>query len=225
VLLQSLRNNWPAGAAIAAVLLATAGGAPLAAADSSGSPFPGLERVDSKTVDQLHRRPDADLSAYSKVMIGEPKVEFSKSWNPKNYGRFGLSASQVGKIRTDMADLAKSTFAKVLGDGGYEVVTEASDGVLYITPNIVNLIINAPDTAGAGRSKTYVMDAGAMSLALQVNDAVTGTLLAVVYDHQRAGRSSTLQWVTSVSNRAAASAVLTGWAQQLKAELDASRAK
>jgi hypothetical protein len=219
------RRSFQAGAAVAAVLFVASGGPSVAAADSPDSPFPGLERVDSKTVDQLHRRPDVDLSAYSKVMIGEPGVEFSKSWNPRNYGKSGLSSSQVTKIRTDMADLAKSVFTKVLGDGGYPVVTEASDGVLHVTPNIVNLVINAPDTPGAGRSRTYVMDAGSMSLALQVNDAVTGTLLAVVYDHQRTGPSSTFQWVTSVSNRAAASVVLTRWAQQLKAELDASRAK
>jgi deoxyribodipyrimidine photolyase len=54
---------------------------------------------------------------------------------------------------------------------------------------------------------------------------VTGTLVAVAYDHQRSSGAGTLQWATSVSNRAAASRILTGWAQQLKRELDAARAK
>jgi hypothetical protein len=35
--------------------------------------------------------------------------------------------------------LTKSTFAKVLGDGGYEVVTEAGEGVLEIIPNFRDL--------------------------------------------------------------------------------------
>ena len=78
-------------------------------------------------------------------MIGEPTVEFSKNWNPRNYGKYGLSAAQLTKIRVDLAAMARSAFAKVLGDGGYEIVTEAGDGVLVITPNIVNLFINAPD--------------------------------------------------------------------------------
>ncbi|MGB9330949.1 MAG: DUF3313 family protein [Steroidobacteraceae bacterium] len=196
----------------------------VAAADSSSSPFPGLELVDSKSVDRLYRRPDLDVSAYGKILIGEPVVEFSKNWNPRNYGTYGLSAAQLKKIRVDLADLAKETFAKVLGAGGYEVVTEAGDGVLEIIPSIVNLYINAPDTMTAGRSKTYAMDAGSMTLALQVSDSVTGTLLAVVYDHKR-DPSGRMQWATSVSNRAAASRTLTGWAEQLKRELDAARAK
>ena len=157
-------------------------------------------------------------------MIVEPSVEFSKSWNPRNYGTFGISAAQVAKIRGDLAAMAKSVFAKTLSDGGYEIVTEAGDGVLAITPNIVDLFINAPDVPTPGRSRTYTMNAGSMTLVLQVNDAVTGTLLAVALDKQQ-NRSSTMQWATSVSNRSAADSMLKSWAAQLKLELDAARSK
>jgi hypothetical protein len=187
----------------------------LAVGDSPSSPFPGLELVPSNKVGALYRRPDVDTSAYSKIMIGEPVIEFSKNWNPRNYGTFGLSAAQLTKIRVDLAAMAKSTFAQVLTDGGYAIVTDAGDGVLYITPNIVNVFINAPDVPTAGRSKTYTMEAGSMTLVLQVNDAVTGTLLAVALDQRRSG-SSTMRWATSVSNRAAAEAMLKGWAEQLQ---------
>ena len=217
------RNSRVIGAALTLVLAVTF---PLiAAAQSSSSPFPGLELVNSKSVDRLYRRPDVDVSAYGKILLGEPVVEFSKNWNPRNYGTYGLSAAQLKKIRVDLADLAKSTFAKVLGDGGYEFVTQAGEDVLEITPHIVNLYINAPDTMTAGRSKTYAMDAGSMTLALQVSDSVTGTLLAVAYDQKRDSSTGRLQWTTSVSNRAAASRILTAWAEQLKRELDAVRAK
>jgi hypothetical protein len=50
-------------------------------------------------------------------------------------------------------------------------------------------------------------------------------LLAVAYDSKRGSNTGRLQWSTSVSNRAAADRVLTGWAGQLKRELDAARAK
>ena len=213
-------------AAFAAALILAVLSPSLASGDSPSSPFPGLELVASKNVGALYRRPDVDISAlvYHKIIILEPTVEFSKNWNPRNYGTFGLSAAQVTKIRVDLAAMAKSVFAKSLSDGGYEIVTEAGDDVLSITPNILNVFINAPDVKTAGRSRTYTMDAGSATLALQVNDAVTGTLLAVVYDQRRSG-SSTMQWTTSVSNRAAAESMLNGWAEQLKRELDATRAK
>lgn len=211
-------------ATFAATLILAVLSPSLAVGDSPSSPFTGLELVPSKNVGALYRRPDVDISAYSKIMIGEPAVEFSKNWNPRNYGTFGLSAAQLKKIRTDLAAMAKSTFAQVLGDGGYVIVTDADDGALAITPNIVDVFINAPSVPTAGRSKTYTMDAGSATLALQVNDAVTGTLLAVVFDRRRSG-SATMQWATSVSNRAAATDMLKGWAEQLKRELDATRAK
>lgn len=133
--LRTPRLDRRTPAAFAAALLLAVLSPSLATADS---PFPGLELVPSKNVGALYRRPDADISAYSKVMIGEPAVEFSKNWNPRNYGSFGLSAAQLTKIRSNLADMAKSVFAKALGDGGYEIVTEAGDGVLAITPNIVD---------------------------------------------------------------------------------------
>jgi hypothetical protein len=196
----------------------------LALADSPSSPFPGLEPVSSKNVGALYRRPEVDLTAYNKILIREPAVEFSKNWNPRNYGTFGLSAAQLTKIRVDLAAMAKGVFAKALSDGGYEIVTDAGEGVLAITPNIIDVFINAPDVPTGARSRTYTMDAGSATLALQVNDAVTGTLLAVAFDQRRSG-TSTMRWATSVSNRAAAEQMLKNWAEQLKRELDAARAK
>jgi hypothetical protein len=195
-----------------------------AAADSPSSPFPGLDRVTSKNLANLYRRPDVDTSDYSKIMIGEVGVEFSKNWNPRNYGTFGLSATQLQKIRVDLSALAKSVFSKTLSDGGYDVVTEAGDGVLAVTPNVVNLFINAPDVPTAGRSRTYTMSAGSAGLALLVSDSVTGTLLAAAFDQVRSD-SATMRWTTSTSNRAAANAMLKTWADQFKRELDAARAK
>ena len=176
-------------------------------------------------MDKLYRRPDEDLTAYTKVRIGDPQVEFSKSWRPRDHGTYGLSASDLARIRSDVSALTKTTFAKVLRDGGYEVVTELGDGVLDVVPNIINLYINAPDVMTAGRSRTYTMEAGSMTLALQLSDSVTGTLLAVAYDSKRDPGFGRMEWSTSVSNRAAAERALTAWAQQLKRDLDAARAK
>jgi hypothetical protein len=220
----SLRLDRGARATRVAALILAVLSPFLALADSSSSPFPGLELVPAKNIGALYRRPDVDLTAYNKILIGEPAVQFSKNWNPRNYGTFGLSAAQLTKIRAELAAMAKGVFTKTLSDGGFEIVTDAGDGVLAITPNIVDVFINAPDVPTAGRSRTYTMDAGSATLALQVNDAVTGTLLAVALDSRRSGTSS-MRWTTSVSNRAAAEQMLKNWAEQLKRELDAARAR
>src|SRR5580704_2632971 len=133
-------------AAFAAAFLFAVLPVSLATPDAPNSPFAGLELVPSKAVGALYRRPDVDLLAYNKFMLGEPVVEFSKNWNPRNYGTFGLSAAQLKKIRVELATMSKDTFAQVLRDGGYEIATEAADDVLEITPNIINVYITAPDT-------------------------------------------------------------------------------
>ena len=95
MLSDSLPRSACVTGAAALMLVLTVTSPSVAAADSSSSPFPGLELVDSKNVDRMYRRPDLDISAYGKILIGEPVVEFSKNWNPRNYGTYGLSAAQL----------------------------------------------------------------------------------------------------------------------------------
>ena len=64
-----------------------------------------------------------------------------------------------------------------------------------------------------------------MTLALQLSDSISGTLLAVAYDSKPDTSRGKMQWSMSVCNQVAASHVLTPWAQQLKRDLDAARAK
>lgn len=112
-------------------------------------------------------------------------VSFSKLWDPRDYGRFGLRPRDVEKIRGKVAALAQATFVKVLAEGGYRVVERADAGVLQVEPNIIDLYVNAPDVPDENRQQSYVLEAGEMTLALELRDAVTGTLLAEARDRQR----------------------------------------
>jgi hypothetical protein len=118
-------------------------------------------------------------------------VSFSKLWDPRDYGRFGLRPRDVEKIRGKVAALAQATFVKVLAEGGYRVVERT--------------------------------DAGEMTLALELRDAVTGTLLAEARDRQRGIDRGRFTVANSVTNRAEAERVLRGWAMRLRDSLDAAR--
>jgi hypothetical protein len=75
----------------------------------------------------------------------------------------------------------------------------------------------------AGRSRTYVANAGQMMLVMELRDAVTGTLLARAADRKAASDSGSLRWSSSVFNRAEAESILEGWGKRLKQALDAAR--
>lgn len=183
----------------------------------------GLERVQIRNVDQVYRRAGADFGQYSKVLIAPVSVQFSRAWNPRDYGRFGLSADQVNRIRADVATLARETFAKALAEGGWQVVDAPGEGVLEVHPDIVDLYVNAPEPMEPGRSRSYVLSAGEMTLALELRDAVTGTVLARARDRKRDPDRTWLEWANEVTNRAEAERALRGWAEQLRGALEAAR--
>jgi hypothetical protein len=213
-------NAWKLGAAalLASVALATAAGEPALTDD-------GLAPIKVRNVDKAYKRPGASLAGYDKILLKPVNVAFSKSWDSREFGNYGLSAKDVEKIRSSLAQLAEETFRKSLTKGGYTFVTAADAKVLEMEAQIVDLYVNAPDVSStANVNRSYVMSAGEMRLVLTLRDAVTGTVLYRAVDHKRGTDTGRLVWASSVFNRAEAELALTGWAGQLKNALDAARA-
>jgi hypothetical protein len=183
----------------------------------------GLVLTPVKSVDVLYRRPGASLAGYTKVMLAPTGVSFSKSWNPRDYGTFGLSTQEVTRMRSELGKLADEVFAKVLTEGGYPVTTTPDEGVLQVTPAIIDLYVNAPETREPGRTRTFVLSAGSMRLTFELSDSVSGTVLFRGSDRKRDPDTRPLQWASGVYNRAKAQTALRGWATQLKQALDAGK--
>ena len=188
------------------------------------APTDALERIKIKNVDFAERRPGTNWKAYDKVLVQPVDVSFSRSWSAGDYGTFGLSSSEVARMRSGLAALVNEVFTKVLREGGYGIVEAPGEGVLAIKPDIVDLFVNAPDTMAPGRSRSYVMNAGEMRLSLQLSDSVTGTVLARARDKRRGSETGRLEWANSLYNRTEAERALRGWAIQLRNALDAVRA-
>ena len=114
----------------------------------------------------------------------------------------------------------------LLAEPAYNLVDAFADGeqVLVLTPSIINLDINAPDTMSAGRSRSYTTSAGEMTLSMDVSDATTGQVLYRIVDRRRARDTGRMEWTTSVSNKAEAERTLNRWADLLRQGLDSVRA-
>jgi hypothetical protein len=195
------------------LVLATASGAVPA---QTAAPAPVLEAVRIKGVDRAERVPGTDWKAYDKVFVQPVDVAFSRGWSARDYGTFGLSSSEVGRMRASLAELTQSVFKDVLREGGFTLVDAPGEGVLAVKPDIVDLYVAAPDAATTGRGRSYVMNAGEMRLALELSDSVTGTVLARASDRKRGRDSGQLEWANSTYNRAEAERALRGWAVQLR---------
>ena len=152
----------------------------------------GLKKVDARGVDAAYVRPGASLGTYKRILLDPVEVAFSKDWKPKKTGSYlPLSNEDREKIRRDLAELFTTTFTEVLQKGGYPVVSESGPDVLRVTAGLTDVYINAPDTMAPGRSYTFVMSAGHMTLVAELRDSETGQIMARVFD-QRETRNDQL---------------------------------
>lgn len=204
--------------AAATFVLALAG----CATQRAPAEWEGLALQADTRLDRVYLRPGAQFAGYRRVQLDPASVAFDRAWEP-NASRSPtnrVTAEDAQRIRADLAQMLRLGFEAELARGGYELTTEGGDDVLRVTPSIVDLYVNAPDTMGAGRSRTYVMDAGRMTLVVEARDSVTGQLLARVVDTREGTDIGRLQWANAVSNSAEARRAIERWARTLRAGLD-----
>ncbi|HEV7714134.1 MAG TPA: DUF3313 family protein [Steroidobacteraceae bacterium] len=217
------KRGW---AAAAAVLTLFAAG--LATAREPTPPtWDGMKRVDRPGLDAVYLREGASLAKYKKVMLDPVEVSFDKNWDSNRTATGTNIGSRVDtqKIRTNVAKLAHDVTKRELErKSGYPLVDTAGEDVLRVRAQIVDLYINAPDTMTPG-TRTYVVNAGEMTLIADLYDSQTNALIGHVIDRQRGLEQGPydLQIANIVTNTAEADRILSIWARRLRAALDKAR--
>ncbi|MBS1201122.1 MAG: hypothetical protein H6R27_1800 [Proteobacteria bacterium] len=205
---------------LAAVLAVAVGPLAVQAADDAAT-WDGLQKVKSKKMDEAYLLPGADFREYSKVMLDPAEVAFAKNWqrevNRSKSAGARVTDEHAAEIRKAMSDGLGEIFAKDLGKAGYAIVAAPGPDVLRITPVLVNVYINAPDTgmSSPGRSYTYTVEAGEATLGLELRDSGTQQLLGRAVDRRRTGETGRMTWTTSVTNRAEFERVFKTWSSIL----------
>lgn len=211
---------------LSSILIVGMAAAPAAASADSEVPevsLDGLELVEKDRRGEIYAEPGVDWSTYSRIQLDKATVSFKKNWmRDQNRGRpFKVRAEDMERIKADLSDLFDEVFSKELSEkGDYDVTTESAGDVMRITPRIVDLDVNAPDTRSPGITQTFTEQAGRMTLKLEIYDSVTGDLIAATSDRRESPRRGYYQWTTSVSNRADARRMLQRWAKDLRERLE-----
>jgi hypothetical protein len=182
----------------------------------------GLQKITVKGLDLVYARPGATLAAYNRVKLEPIEVSFRKDWDPTmSRSRIKLSAEDRENIRTTVAKIVYEEFVKELQNKStYQVVTEAGPDVLRVKTNIVNLFVSAPKPETTGRSRTYTVSSGEMTLVAELYDSETGEILARVIDRREGRRAGTLMLTSSATNEEDARSVASSWARILRSGLD-----
>lgn len=207
-----------ARAAAVSVLAALFCGTALAAEEVQT--WDGLTRMKSRRVDAVFLLPGADFSGYKAVVIEPVEVAFKENW-ARDYNRETRDPSRtvtdedVQKARVEVAEALPKIFAKQFEKEGWTVQTEPGPGVLALRSAVIDIDVAAPDVPSAGRTKTYSWDAGSATLALEVRDSSSRQLLGRAVDGRATSAGTTMQWATSVSNRADFKMLFDQWARML----------
>jgi len=161
-------------------------------------------------------------------------VGFKKNWR-RDYNRDEVSLegqvskSDAEKIKQSVADEFKKVFTAELEKAGYEVADYdlklAEADILVLRPALLDLVVTAPDTMSAGRSRSYTASAGAMTLYLEFYDSVTSSILARVVDRKNAQDNGMMQISNRVTNKADADRMFRKWAGLLIAKMDSVMGK
>jgi hypothetical protein len=190
---------------------------------STGAPakapatWDGLVQVKSKKLALAYLLPGADFRAYSKVMFDAPEVAFSKNWQ-RDYNRSTMTlGSRISdKDMKEAVDGAKQSLTQIFPQRftheGYQVVTEPGPDVLRLSMAIIDLEVSAPEQNLPGRSRTYSVDAGEATFAVEARDSLTGQLLGRAVDRREAGEGPTYRRTYS-SNMADFEALFDTWAR------------
>jgi hypothetical protein len=176
----------------------------------------GLVPVKVGGFDKAWQKPAINLKGYTSVLIKPATVAFSKSWRPQDFGRHGLMASEVERIRSRYATIADEVLTRVLSKDGYAIAHAPGADVLEVQAEIVDLYVNAPDDDWDVFVRTYVRNVGDMRLLVTLRDSASGAVLFRGSDFKRGDETGRLEWASSVYNRSEAEHTLGQWARQLK---------
>jgi hypothetical protein len=216
------------GAALLAAPGLLAGCASTSKAAALPDDWDGLQRRPSQDLDGVWVRPNVEFKAYKSVRLDPVQVEFDKNWDPNEGVKSAsrrISQVEIKEMREGLARGFQKELAAALQQGGYPLVEADGEETLRVGAGLVNVYINAPPRDEMGRTKTYVVDAGEMTMAMELRDSVTGQLLARVVDTARGQELNRMQWATGASNAFEASQTFKTWAQVLRRGLDTVNGK
>lgn len=177
----------------------------------------GLQLVPDTRLGLVYMDPEADLAVYDRLLLIEAQVAFKKNWQrDTNQARpFHVTASDMTRIKADVAGLFREIFTRELESAGFMLVTEQAPDTLIIRPAIVDLNISSPDTPRGGTTRNITESAGDMTLYLELRDSITGDLLVKALDFQFDRSNITPFMMDRTRNTNAANRLLTNWAQVL----------
>jgi len=133
----------------------------------------GLSRVEGRDVSAAYMRPETVFGAYDEVALDPLRISHKEGTRPLDHDSMERLQQIFGESFTRQLSRSES----------FRVVSERGPKTLRVTSRIVNLDVRMGRNRGG--EKEMVLDAGEMTLVLNVRDSQTGESLARIADRRR----------------------------------------
>ncbi len=175
--------------------------------------------------------PGASLDGYSKVYLWDAQFEYREVGDvPSNRSSFQRSSRTEFPVSEEGAAefeaVVSEAFDKELEKGrSFELVDEIGPDTIILRGALLDIVSRVPPET-IGRTDVYLANIGEATLVIEVIDAETGTLLAMVSDRKKIQQpgGGQIDQFTQRANRVTINAEVRRWAtnaaSQLRRELD-----
>jgi hypothetical protein len=170
---------------------------------------------------------DVDWSSYTKVQVKRGTVEFRENWvrDQKRLTSSVIREKDLERVKTDMSDLLEKVLRRNLSEmEAYTLSDESGADVLRFTPGIIDLDIYTPDFLRNFVGHELTDAQGSMVLVLDINDSVSGKLLATAVQKQIYAESGYFESTSRGTNKTAFRRMMENWSSWLFALLEKVRA-
>ena len=186
----------------------------------------GLHQVRTMQVAGAYVKPGAELGSYTSIRLDPVTISYKRPPRERRSGarmnpsgdNWALTDSEKERVER----LFQEAFERELSQSeNFTLVEDDGPDVLRVSGHIVDLVVTAgPEPSG--RDRSFVREAGQLTLVLDVRDSESGEALARIADRRSVSASGgfRLQRNSVVNNQAELRRIFSRWARFLRNGLD-----
>jgi Protein of unknown function (DUF3313) len=184
----------------------------------------GFQAIDIRGLDDAYIAPDADLRAYTAILlppidVDNAKIEQLRSARIPHARDWELTEKDKSRFQKAYRELMVE---KLTADNGFSMAEAEGENTLQVDVTVTKIAPNAPkddfDSRPSARSRYYSEGFGDVSISLSIKDSLSGKLLITAVDKKR---GDTLWRVNnSVTNWEEVRRMLRSWSSQIRNGLD-----
>lgn len=205
---------------LASILITVPAFAQEAAPASDSPPETELQKQKGEFFKEVWVHPDADFTQYDKLFLWEGVFEY-RDVGPARRSRSTMISTH--KREFGISDVDREKFEEIVGeafdqglqgkgDKRFELVSELGPGTMILRGGVLDIISMVPPGT-VGRSDIYLASIGEGTLVLELLDAQTGDVLALVAERRSFSRPGGLSTTTMPTNSATIVGDLRRWAK------------